>query len=188
MSLLGQSNWIDPACFFALGVTEAQLKDLLPDGVIMSNGFICSNKELFPPEDLASIFTGIFGLLQKQIDGAPTSQAFFDCLVTSHLCQWHNDRYFCAVTTSSSLTIPLPGTWIVNGDWAASSSSNYRPINIGGFVGGEHDENADIYTGVICEKGVAGGKNYNISTINSQVSDPVSDFWMKIEARRTDCI
>ena len=181
MAETGQTNWIDASCFFALGVAEADLKSLLPPGVTMTNGFVCSNQDEFPPEQLASIFTGILGLLQKQIDGAPSSTAFFECLLRAQMCDWFNGRFWCDVISGNngngSITLPTTG-----GPWKPfgimwGGSDNDSLIDSGGFFGLEKDDEDDLYLAFVApDVPVAGGTTYTPSSINGDVSDNLDNF------------
>jgi len=184
------TDYIEIGCQIFPDATLDEVKTALaPFGAITRNGFLCVPKN-FDNADLPRVLSLMFGLNNHLIRGLGANQQFFDCLRDNFLCQYLNSRHFSRVligTTSGQITIPLAGTWNVSGVWGASSSGGYRPINVAGFIGGEHDENSDIYGGVICQNNVAGGTSYNITSINAAVSDNVSDFYMKIDARRVDC-
>lgn len=124
MSVNGQSKWVDISCFFAHGVSEADLKAMLPANIVMENGFVCPAEGKWSNNELASIFTAIMGLQAKQLDNAPANQDFFDCLLDNFMCSWFASRFDCGrvpanglASGSISFSVPAGGSHKVNWDY-----------------------------------------------------------------------
>ena len=182
---------IDPNCEFGSALTDAEIKSIfstIPQ-LTRDNGFGCDSEGAAGIDNmqLGSWLTALLAQPTRALSSLHDNGDFARCIWENFLCGFVQELFFVQVVqTGGVITLPPDGEYTVYGSWGASSSPAYRPINADGFVGSEHDEDADIYTGVICQENVPGGTIYNINSINSQVSDPVSDYWVKVFAIRTD--
>lgn len=180
------STWIDDACRLASGLSEAELKALLPAQIVMENGFVCPADGKWTNDDLASYFTGLFGLMGLYLSAAPSNQQFFDCLWESFLCDKLNDRtYQNTVSGTGTLThtSPTGGNWCVT--LIYNGAADYVVLNeSAGIIPVIRNFNPDDdvnYHGHVTLPSEAGGSSYSVG----QPGDGWASY--TIIAQRKDC-